>query len=563
MFEDNSSIKVFPTYSIIFKKGKEEVIAMLSTGGLAEKFILFTTMLSSNLYASHIKDNLIQERFMVEFRDALYETKDGRLILDWLSSHGLRNMNINNYCLMGLYRLLLKYNQTRCKNTSLSKNEQLLYLKLILIANEKRFDEYNDFQKNLKSITPYDEFAYEKLFWPILLPETDINENIRIEYEMFRLKAFVDGVLEIHPNMNNEIDYFFHERGFDDYQTYASTLAIFYLDYITSYTNQGKIKFVIAEDEQRKNLLSPLAINQVENDSYLSLKSHPVYYYQKGYYVIHWNYLLSQIFTGTFMALKGKLNACGLNDIKKESGTIVEKTLLKNVLKTSFGKIWQKALFDEQGRGFPDAIFRTGNHLFIIELKDSLMKESIMESADFESIEKYFTETFIQSGKGKKKGIKQLTAYITDYIKGKYEKQGFPYNRRLNIYPIIVVTDYKYRLNGLNHFLSVKFDEIIKQDAALLPIRIKIRPLTIIGLDSMFNLQFKFQSKQIKFADSIDNYHKYVKINKKRREYKGVLKFSQLYPSYDRYLPDNRNFLMPVSEIEILFKDFFNLQTNA
>jgi hypothetical protein len=562
MYEDKSPIRIFPTYSIIFKEGIEEVIDRLSTEGLAEKFIIFTTMLSSNLYASHIKDNLIQERFMVEFHDALCETRDGRLILDWLLSNGLKSLNVNNCCLMELYCLLLKYNQTGCKNTSLSKNEQLLYLKLILIANEKRFDKYNNLQKNLKSITPYDEFAYEKLFWPILLPEIDINENLRIEYEMFRLKTFIDGITKIYPNIHNEINHFFHERGLNDYQTYASMLATFYLDFITSYTNQGKTKFVIEEDEQRKKLLSPLVINQVENDSYLSLKSHPVYYYQKGYYVIHWNYLLSQIFIGTFMALKGKLNACGLKDIKKESGMIVEKSLFKNVLKNSFGKFWQHALFDEQEKGLPDAIFRMGNHLFIIEIKDSLMKESIMESADFESIEKYFTETFIQSEKGKKKGIKQLTANINDYIKGKYEKDGFPYDRRLNIYPLIVVTDYKYRLNGLNHFLSVKFDEIIKQDVPLLSARKRIRPLTVIGLDCMFNLQFKFQSKQIKFADSIDNYHKHVKINKKRREYKGVVKFSQLYPSYDRYLPDNNNFLMSASEIELLFKDFFNMQKN-
>ncbi len=214
-------------------------------------------------------------------------------------------------------------------------------------------------------------------------------------------------------------------------------------------------------------------VNNISVNSYLELKTHPVYYYNGVYYVLHWNYFLSQIFIGTFMALKEKFNEAGLKYIKKTSGLIIEKTLFKNVLTTSFSRIWQSHLFDVQGRGLPDAIFRMGNHLFIIELKDSLMKESIMESADFESIEKYFTETFIQSGKGKKKGIKQLTAYITDYIKGKYEKQGFPYNRRLNIYPLIVVTDYKYRLNGLNHFLSVKFDEIIKQDAALLPIRKK------------------------------------------------------------------------------------------
>jgi len=559
MFDKKSPFKMLPAYSDIFKGDSKEILAKLSTEGLAEKFIVFTTTLTSYLYADHIKENAIQERIMAEFRDALYETEDGRIILNWLRLNNMSFLNINNYSLMALFRVLLDYNKTDCINTSLSKSERLLYLKLFLIANEEITKKDNDIQKNLSCITLNAPFLYEKLFWPILLPETDVNEIIRIEYEMFRLKTIVDGIIKMYPMMESEVNLFFNERGSKDYRTFASSLVSFYLSYLVSYTNDEIVRNAIVENEQIQKLLSPLVINNVEVDSYLTIKSHPVYYYKGRYYIIHWNYLLSQIYIGTLKALQTRLSSCGVADIKKDCGLIIENTLLRNLLTISFGNLWQRVMFDEQNRGLPDAMFKMGNHLFIIELKDSLMKDSLMEDVNYEDIEKHFTETFILSSKGRKKGINQLASYILDYKNGKYGKDGFPYDKHLNIYPIIFYTDYKYRLNGLNHFLSVKFDTIVKQDITLSTINQRIRPLTLIGLDSMFNLQFKIHSKKINFANAIDGYHKHIKVREKRMANKGVEAFSQLYHSFDRYLPENKNILMLETEIKSIFKDFFGI----
>jgi hypothetical protein len=300
-------------------------------------------------------------------------------------------------------------------------------------------------------------------------------------------------------------------------------------------------------------------VNNITIGSYLELKTHPVYYFKGAYYVLHWNYFLSQIFLGTFMTLKERLNNSGLQEIKKTSGLIVEKSLFKKVMTTCFSKYWQCALFDDEREGKPDALFKMGNNLFIIELKDSLMSETVMESFDYKSIENHIIRTFIQSEK-KGKAIKQLSSYIDNYYNNEYEKDGFPYNKRLNIYPIIIYTDYKYRINGLNHFLSVKFGELINHKDIDNSKKQRIRPLTVIGLDCMFNLQLKFQGKKIKLADAIDNYHKYIKTTAKKNENKGVELFSKLYPSFDRYLPENRNILMSVSEIRSILRDFFNIE---
>lgn len=553
------SFVIYPTYSDIFKNGQEEIIAQLSTKGLAEKYIVFTTSLSALLYVGHIKGMHVQEIIMIEFKDVICNTIDGHAVLDWLISNGLKTLNFNNFTLMELYCILLKHKNGNCIDASMTIDEKLTYLKLVFIANEKRLNKPDDFNNNLISITPNDRFSYEKMFWPLLLPETDVNEAIRIEYEMFRLKYFIEEIKRGYPDASSTIDLFFQERGYKDYTSYAGTLSIIFVNYISSYTNHQNLKSGIKESEQIFKLFSSLVVNNIAINSYLELKTHPVYYFNGAYYVLHWNYFLNQIFIGTFMALKKKLNEIGFQDVKQTSGLIVENTMFKDVLTTSFSRNWQRSLFDEKKEGKPDAMFKMGNHLFIIELKDSLMSEDVMESLDYNCIKDHIARTFIQSGK-KGKAIKQLSTYINKYDNNEYENDGFPYNKRLNIYPIIIYTDYKYRINGLNHFLSAKFDELINQEEIQQSTRQRVHPLTVIGLDSMFNLQHKFRDKRLKLADSIDNYHKHIKNSEKKYEDKGAEFFSLLYPSFDRYLPENRNVVMPYNEIQSILKDFFIIE---
>lgn len=111
--------------------------------------------------------------------------------------------------------------------------------------------------------------------------------------------------------------------------------------------------------------------------------------------------------------------------------------------------------------------------------------------------------------------------------------------------------------------MSVKFDELINQKDIQESTKQRIHPLTVIGLDCIFNLQFKFQGKIIKFADAIDNYHKHIKTTEKKYENRGAVLFSRLYPSFDRYLTENRNIFMPYNEIQSILKDFFNIEDTS
>lgn len=120
MNKTKKSFLKFPTYTDIFKNGQEKIIANLSKEGLAEKYIVFTTSISSLLYVSHFKSFHVQELIMMEFKDVLLGTDDGRLIVDWLLSNNQKTLNINNYTLMEMYCMLLKYKKGLCGNDNVS-----------------------------------------------------------------------------------------------------------------------------------------------------------------------------------------------------------------------------------------------------------------------------------------------------------------------------------------------------------------------------------------------------------------------------------------------------------
>ena len=569
MSKQESTFVVFPTYSDIFKEGEEYVIEQLSKEGLAERYIIYSTSISGLLYTDHIKGYSAQAYIMKEFENVLCNTDDGRKILSYLHVHKQSPLNINAFTMMSLYQLLLNHRKGKCLNLTITEEDKLLYLKLILIANESRFSKLGDYGTSLKDISVNDIFLYEKLFWPILLAESDINETVSVEFDMFRLKSIIEYIEKTYPETTIIINDFFQSRGFDGYMTYASSFALFYLDYISTYTNDKTLKTGIADNDRNRLLLMPLTINDIANvDNFLQLKSHPLYYYNNAYYVINWSYFLSQIYIGTFKELESRIRSIvikGLKDLKKEAGSIIERTLLKKVLENSFGRIWQKVSFDESNGQLPDALFQIGNHLFFIELKDSLMDEITMESFNFSSIETHIRENFVEKivqDKGKikikKKGASQLASYIAQYKSGCY--QHFPYNSKLNIYPIIVHTDYKYRLNGLNHYLSMAFDDIIAKDETLSLMKRRIFPLTVMGLDVFFNLQVKFREKKLKLADVIDDYHRHSKNSVKKYANRGVERYSQLYPSFERYFPECRKILLSSAEFQAIFKsDFFQI----
>lgn len=158
----NNSFIIYPTYTDVFKNGQEEVISRLSTDGLAEKYIVFTTALSASLYASRIKGMYVQEEIMIEFKDALCNTSDGYTILNWLTSNGLKSLNFNNFTLMELYCILLKHKKGECKDTSMAVDEKITYLKLLFIANEKRLNKHSDYHNNLQSIILMINFRMRK-----------------------------------------------------------------------------------------------------------------------------------------------------------------------------------------------------------------------------------------------------------------------------------------------------------------------------------------------------------------------------------------------------------------
>lgn len=176
-----------------------------------------------------------------------------------------------------------------------------MLLKLILIANQKR-NESHDYGAQLKKLVD-EKYYFQKLHWPIMLSQSDCNNNINFTFEMCRLIALIRQLEKKDDLSKRLIQKFIHERGFDSIVSYAASFLLLVVQFYIG-TSDNNSKFCIEANEQLSTLLDPLCINNKNNIEYLTIKAHPVYKKNNYYYVLNWNYFSNQIYTGTYMALK-------------------------------------------------------------------------------------------------------------------------------------------------------------------------------------------------------------------------------------------------------------------
>jgi hypothetical protein len=111
--------------------------------------------------------------------------------------------------MMSIFEILLNNRKGICADLSITDEEKLLYLKLILLANERRINKLKDFHITIQEPVTEETFLYGKWFWPILLAESDVNETLNAGYEMFRLKSIIDYIIVHYPDAKDIVKDFF------------------------------------------------------------------------------------------------------------------------------------------------------------------------------------------------------------------------------------------------------------------------------------------------------------------------------------------------------------------
>ncbi len=161
------------------------------------------------------------------------------------------------------------------------------------------------------------------------------------------------------------------------------------------------------------------------------------------------------------------------------SKSVLEEKLFRGMIEKIFRSKSDVLYFEHnENISIPDCFLSMGGDIFFMEFKDYLLKGDIYQSYDYTAIKAAIDQKFTAP----RKGIHQLKKQITNYINGKFKFAEFP-KSKINLYPIIVHTNFMFSLPGVQQYLAHLLRGEIGVD---LPSNVILKELTLINLDTFF-----------------------------------------------------------------------------
>jgi hypothetical protein len=183
-----------------------------------------------------------------------------------------------------------------------------------------------------------------------------------------------------------------------------------------------------------------------------------------------------------------------------------------------------------------DYYVRQGNNVFIIECKDVMLNANTKHSYNYDTIKKEIFSKFVKEvgkkDKIKPKGVTQLCDSISTL-----NQKGINFENRtthieltqLNIYPIIVFTDYVLNIDGIEQILQ---DEFQKQLQELKP-NFTVNPLVMIDLDTLIKYECVFAKQP--FNSVIESYY-IQKADKAKNRYNNIENYLSSFTTFSNFL---------------------------
>ena len=408
------------------------------------------------------------------------------------------------------------------------------------------------------------DWAY-RMLWIPLMRQFQFNEPVSPLMEMSKLFWLLKFAFD---HWRDHLRVYFKTFNVKTIGQFAGSYNSLFTASAMTLSDQPLQKFVIIGDPNGARHLKHLRINELMATKTITpadLKKKPLFQLPGGQYlIIDQAYLFKHIFRGPFFDLQ---------HVKNSSGKPISKNLISDVSKYvleeyAFRSIIQKLnsdpglmKFDEgadQQKGVPDCYKRIGYTILLFELKATIFPDAIWENPEYDQLLKYLEERFVQSNDGPK-GIVQLSKDIENILNGGYsfDPIDLANTQELIIYPIIVHNDFQFSMHGLNQFLLDKLKPLFPTNR---PGNVKIRPLTVINMDWLFDLSFR-QGNFTKLMELIDRYHATILSREHELTTMGATqeRFVRSYESFDlvyqfNFMQDLPNVAdEPISGLEELF----------
>ncbi|WP_321308112.1 hypothetical protein [Marinifilum fragile] len=286
--------------------------------------------------------------------------------------------------------------------------------------------------------------------------------------------------------------------------------------------------------EKDCEFIEKLIVKDVEelNDfDFIKLRSNPLYKVKNGVYrIIYGLFIIELLHKGLYFKLS-ELNR-KLKKSQKVKGEFrgfycdefSEKYLLYRIMDSIYENRYIK-FSGEQIKALnvsaePDYYIRNGNNVLLFESKDILVNAKIKHTYDFEKYEAAFKKKLYydeEDGKIEKKAVLQLLNNIERILDKELPHDNNYKSNSIKIYPILVLHDHQFNISGLNLIINNWFqDELEKLKNKGYNIS-KIRPITIIDIDTFIYYQDYLRNRTLKLEKVIDEYYKFITFDRKKK----------------------------------------------
>jgi len=459
-------MRLIPRYSDLINDPPEDASQILKK--IPTKTVLFTIAVMNARI-----DNKYSPPENITFYFRRNRSRFDEIEINIEKFHQTHQIPFSFFSKMHLCRLgieALKTPNLEIRDTTPEEDYHIFRAYLILV------EEYND-EQELVLKQPFNPKlnGFNNLTWPIIAEQYQFVKNRSQLLDIIKTIALIDVLIDLGYS--------------EEVKQYSQLINIPVLDMasnIFSISNKQEIleidgwetpSFFVQISDGKLNLFESLILD-IEiakeernfDNNFLVLKKYPLLDHNDDTLVlIDRQFLQNKIYNGFLFdfflksGIKSKLRS--FDNFKSIIGKdVIERKLFKPLIESIFPKRHQIKIFSEED-SHPDCYLRIHNRVFLIEFKDYMMSSRVINSYDIQTFKDEIDIKFIQNEKGKPKGVTQLANQVKTLSKAEYDfdkiySNGISKNK-LEVYPIIVYTDYQYSIPGINDYLKEKFRENI------------------------------------------------------------------------------------------------------
>jgi len=399
----------------------------------------------------------------------------------------------------------------------LTIEEEESCIKAYLLATQEWVDEDIFVFKGIKSFK--DPKHIVEFALPHFLTFEDLKRFRDFRWQIFKAIEFFSFV-EQHEVLKYYLKPFLDQYSSPTWQEYIYKILNCFLSLYRPEEGSGAI-LKTKLDDTINDFLDPLSIIDPSIYSkkidFIGLREKPIYKSNSNSYIFYnYSFFIDKLFQtivfdyGTILKNSGVVKDVPDFKSKYYSEPFYEQFFLYKLIRYMIGKRKRCSAIDGlewerlEGEKGPDFYIRCGSKIFIIELKDTIFQAKAKVSRDYNTIKTELFTKLKANKKGKQKGITQL-AILSDKI----AEIGLDFDKfdkgKVQIYPILLITDEAYNSYGINYVLNSEYQSILGVSAKSIS-----KDLLVIHIDTLIEIQDLIHDRKVPIQDCFQWYFNYT-----------------------------------------------------